>query len=75
MDGEIMHGTVSDENGVSWDCEWMKVVGSARLTTRVLLRKAGETGAFTHYYDAHHPSDIFEPGLISRAFTPVAVGS
>ena len=73
MEGEIMHGTVRDENGVSWECEWLKAVGPVRPMTRVLLRKAGDTGVFTHYYDAHHPPDIFEPRLISRAFTPIAI--
>jgi hypothetical protein len=64
-----MHGTVRDEEGVSWECEWMKVVGPVRPMTRIMLRKAGETGAFTHYYDAYHPADIFEPRMIARAFS------
>jgi hypothetical protein len=71
MDGELMHGVVRDENNVSWDCEWVKVPGSARPLTRIMLRKTGETGPFTHYYDAHHPADSFEPRLINRAFTPL----
>jgi len=75
MDGEIMRGMVRDEHGVSWECEWLKVTGSVRPITRIMLKRPGATGPFTHYYDAHHPADIFDPRLINRAFSATPVGN